>query len=224
MFGCGIYGEEYYDLENTDDHIKYYNHWYKCQTCDRHSRNNRAGIQHMNAVDHWAPTYDCETRPKEFRSWHAACQHMSSTNYWRPKETFNNENHLKMHLKSKIHRGSSLSCLFCNTSYTTATGMAHHLETESCSRVPRMNRETIHRMIREQDQNGFITVQQFEWHESECYLCHRWFRALSGLNQHLNSPVHKQKAYHCPDRRDRCIKDFIQQVHGVFQGGNLLAF
>ena len=32
----------------------------------------------------------------------------------------------------------------------------------------------------------------------ECYLCHRTFVQLLGLNQHLNSPVHAQKGYHCP--------------------------
>jgi hypothetical protein len=34
----------------------------------------------------------------------------------------------------------------------------------------------------------------------ECYLCHKGFEQLESLNQHLNSPVHKEKAYHCPGR------------------------
>ena len=41
----------------------------------------------------------------------------------------------------------------------------------------------------------------------ECYLCHREFTSLNALNQHLASPAHKQKIYHCPSRQ--CDKDFV---------------
>ena len=32
----------------------------------------------------------------------------------------------------------------------------------------------------------------------ECFICHFTFRTLAGLNQHLQSAVHKQKIYRCP--------------------------
>jgi len=79
-------------------------------------------------------------------------------------------------------------------------------------------------MISERDPNGIITLKQLTWHGSanstyqatdaawngrkwECYLCHRGFVSKVALNQHLNSPVHQQKVYHCPSRR--CMKEFV---------------
>jgi hypothetical protein len=40
----------------------------------------------------------------------------------------------------------------------------------------------------------------------ECYLCHKGFGDLRSLNQHVNSPAHKEKVYHCPGRA--CGKEF----------------
>jgi hypothetical protein len=41
----------------------------------------------------------------------------------------------------------------------------------------------------------------------ECYLCHRGFTTIRGLNQHLESPAHKQKIYHCPNRQ--CGRELV---------------
>lgn len=129
------------------------------------------------------------------------------------------------HLNSRTHRGANVPCPFCKTNYATASGLSHHLETGSCSRAPQVDRETIFRIIRERDPPGLITNKQITWQHAtssnmrfsandqawngyffECYLCHREFRALSALNQHLESPIHKQKVYHCPNRK--CGKEF----------------
>lgn len=48
---------------------------------------------------------------------------------------------------------------------TTASGLGHHLETGSCPKAPRLNRENIHRIIRERDPHGVITNKQLTWHE-----------------------------------------------------------
>jgi hypothetical protein len=37
-------------------------------------------------------------------------------------------------------------------------------------------------------------------------MCHREFGSLQALNQHVNSPAHREKVYHCPGRT--CSKDF----------------
>ncbi|WPA97988.1 uncharacterized protein RHO25_002599 [Cercospora beticola] len=67
------------------------------------------------------------------------------------------------------------------------------------------------------DTRGAITNKQLTWHEEEnaelvassaswngyayeCYLCHRDFGSLRALNQHVSSPAHKQKIYHCLSR------------------------
>lgn len=36
-----------------------------------------------------------------------------------------------------------------------------------------------------------------------------------GLNMHLNSPKHKEKVYHCPNRRGGCAKQFVS-LAGLF--------
>lgn len=81
-------------------------------------------------------------------------------------------------------------------------------------------------MVRERDPYGVITNKQIGWHEDEtvryeatsrafngsyweCYICHSEFNSSNGLNMHLNSPKHKQKVYHCPNKRGGCGKQFV---------------
>ena len=70
---------------------------------------------------------------------------------------------------------------------------------------------------------------------------------MNALNAHLNSSVHKQKVYHCPNTKSKCEKQFVtlaglfnhleseacafmrfekvqRQVRDVLQGGKLIAF
>ena len=42
----------------------------------------------------------------------------------------------------------------------------------------------------------------------ECYLCHRTFGSLDALNQHLDSPRHGDKLYHCPTGLRGCGAEF----------------
>lgn len=136
------------------------------------------------------------------------------------------------HLNSKIHRGSNIPCPFCKATYTSASGVTHHVETGSCPRAPNLNRETILGMIRERDPRGVITNKQIEWHKEEnvkysatnrafngsyweCYMCHNEFNTAKALNAHLNSPVHKQRAYHCPNAKGNCGRQFVT-LAGLF--------
>jgi hypothetical protein len=168
------------------------------------------------------------------------------------------------HLNSKIHRGTNVPCPFCKANYTTASGLTTHLETGSCPNAPKLNRETIFRMVRERDPHGIVTNKQIEWHQEEnaeysatnrafngsrweCYICHNKFMTANALNMHLNSPVHKQKVYHCPNWKGKCEKQFItlaalfhhlesescgfmrfemvqQQVGNVLQGQKLISW
>src|ERR1700744_216812 len=41
----------------------------------------------------------------------------------------------------------------------------------------------------------------------QCYICQKTFSEKNGLNNHLNSPRHKQKIYHCPNRS--CGKEVV---------------
>lgn len=79
-------------------------------------------------------------------------------------------------------------------------------------------------MVRERDPHGAITKKAITYHEEhveysatdyafngdawECYICHREFNKRGSLDQHLNSPVHQQAVYRCPNNRSRCGKEF----------------
>jgi len=131
---------------------------------------------------------------------------------------------LVKHLNSSIHRRNEISCPFCKRGFTTATGVTHHLETGSCPQARSLNRDTILTEIRRRDPNHLITKKLLTFHETsstitatsasfnhasgyyECYLCHKGFRELKSLNNHVNSPAHKEKVYHCPGRA--CGREF----------------
>lgn len=59
------------------------------------------------------------------------------------------------------------------------------------------------------------TINAFNGSYWECYLCHREFDKKHALNQHLNSPVHKQKVYRCPNAKRLCGKEFVA-LAGLF--------
>lgn len=78
-------------------------------------------------------------------------------------------------------------------------------------------------MIRRMDRNNVITkpmlmmpgydneemiATERAWNGQyyECYLCDREFNTLPALNQHVRSPAHEQKIYHCPKRS--CSREY----------------
>ncbi|KAL4877130.1 hypothetical protein BJY04DRAFT_210203 [Aspergillus karnatakaensis] len=221
---CEVCTRTFYTQRACDQHMDAVGHWtprYGCQTCSKAFYTQHAANQHMTDVGHWAPTVPCETCDAMFFSQTSANQHMEALGHYKNyckscDRFFQNENNLRMHLTSKIHRGRQMLCPFCKAAYTSASGLVHHLERGSCPKAPNMNREAIHRMIQERDPNGLITNKQIGWKDEdnisfsanhrawngsgyECYLCHRVFTQLNNLNQHLQSPKHKQAIYHCPN-------------------------
>lgn len=87
-----------------------YGHWAECETCTRLFRSQRACNQHMNQLDHWAPTFECETCTREFRSQNAANQHMNAVGHWRPRipcetcnEKFHSEEDADTHMQRLGH-------------------------------------------------------------------------------------------------------------------------
>lgn len=115
-------------------------------------------------------------------------------------------------------------CPFCKVGFTSASGVSHHLETGSCPNARGMDRDSIYRELRRRDPNGSFTQNLIGWHGEtnvqtiatdrswngqafECFLCDKEFRQLSHLNQHLSSPAHAQKYYHCP--KAGCAKEFV---------------
>lgn len=217
-----------------NQHMNDTDHWaprFECETCTREFLSQNAANQHMNALQHWTPKIPCETCGKMFHTQGAANQHMKDQAHYKNyckscDRQFQDENSLRMHLNSNVHRGHNVPCPFCRENYVSASGLTQHIETGSCSRAPNLNREAILRIIRERDPHGIITNKHIEWHKEEnvryvatdrafngfyweCYMCHREFDAVNALNAHLNSPAHKQKIYHCPNSKGKCGKQFV---------------
>ncbi|KAK3347534.1 hypothetical protein B0H65DRAFT_547357 [Neurospora tetraspora] len=181
-------------------------------------------LEHMEEEDHFG--FECRccyhfSRSKDARIKHEVEKHFFCKECDR---FFNNINSIKQHLNSRTHRGQEIKCPFCPNSYTTATGMTHHLESGSCRNAPSLNRDSIYKFVRSKDPSGLISKKLIGWEGTsqttltctdrawngrqwECYLCHKGFGTSHGLNQHLNSPAHQQNLYHCPNRSN-CRQDF----------------
>ncbi|EXU97482.1 double-stranded RNA-binding type zinc finger domain protein [Metarhizium robertsii] len=242
MYECDSCTRVFYSYRSCEQHMDALDHWaplYECETCTREFGSWHAAEQHMDALDHWAETYLCETCDSEFYSERAAKQHMQAKGHFKNyclecDRYFGNANGLRMHLNSNVHRGHNVECPFCRTGYTTASGLSHHLESGSCPKAATVNREVILSMVRKRDPQGTITNKQIEWQNEssvkityeanrlawngsawECYICHGQFSTINGLNMHLNSPHHKGKIYHCPNKKGACDKEFVS-LGGLF--------
>ncbi|KAG9188923.1 hypothetical protein G6011_07628 [Alternaria panax] len=232
-FGCDACDREFFTQRSAEQHMDDTGHWepqFECETCDKRFHTQRSVEQHMDDTGHWEPQFECETCDRRFRSESSANQHMSALDHYKQyhcrdcAKSFRNENELRMHLNSSTHRGRNVACPFCKTALTSASGLSHHLEAGSCPRARNLNHRTIFQAISQRDRGGLITNKLLTYSDSdtqniatgatwngfnyECYLCHREFRDLQRLNQHLSSPVHSEKLYHCPNRN--CTGQFVR--------------
>ncbi|KAJ8126328.1 hypothetical protein O1611_g7310 [Lasiodiplodia mahajangana] len=177
---------------------------FPCQRCPYVFTAQFAADDHMYASNHYK--YQCHcclmTQPTE----DMIKQHEAEAHYWCSKceRGFQSYNSIKMHLNSWAHRGDSIACPFCKSLFTTAAGIAHHLEMGSCPKAENLNRDEVYKLVRRLDNDGVIANKLLEWegsthyeatgrawngHYFECYLCHRLFDTLKALNQHLQSPA-----------------------------------
>ncbi|OAR04580.1 hypothetical protein LLEC1_02190 [Akanthomyces lecanii] len=174
---------------------------YECDGCGREFGSEHAMVQHKNAKGHW--TVECGRCYDRFVDQEDCQEHeYNCHNYCADCDReFQSYNNLRMSL-------------------TTATGLAHHLEMNACPNAT-TNRDIMYNYVRGKDPNGIISKKLLEWQGSatyeasertwngdgyECYLCHRDFNSLRGLNQHINSAAHQQALYHCPNRDCRDFK------------------
>ncbi|KAI0419460.1 hypothetical protein F5X98DRAFT_335181 [Xylaria grammica] len=206
--------------------------WYCC-TCGRSFGSSHALGQHKAALGHtesfsW---FGCSFCPVSGLPEGEIKQHEAEDHLWCSdcEREFYSYSEIKTHLRSRAHRGKSTPCPFCESPYTTVAGVTCHLENGCCPAAQHLNPDKLFGRIRARDSSGLITNQLIEWHGSmvhhatehtwngryyKCYLCHRQFNALDSLNQHIRSPAHPQKPYHCPNRAI-CKKQFVS-LAGLF--------
>lgn len=118
----------------------------------------------------------------------------------------------------------------CNRRFGSAAALISHLEFGACS--SKMNRNKINQLAVDLDRTNVITNPlrllrapdgyaapphpiiniatelSFNGQAYECFLCHREFKKLEGLNQHLVSPVHEAAIYRCPQQWQGCNTEF----------------
>jgi hypothetical protein len=116
-----------------------------------------------------------------------------------------------------------LSCPFCKIAFATASGVVDHLLIGACACAPALDRDTVLRMVsdphgliankiiedpKERGDQYHITPRAFNGTNWECYICHKEFNSVRSLRQHMDSPVHQQKVYPCPNVK-ACGKRFV---------------
>ncbi|KAJ3567536.1 hypothetical protein NP233_g6304 [Leucocoprinus birnbaumii] len=179
-----------------------------------------------------APTY-CYSCNRSFVNNAALNSHLafSSAHNWCfvCSRDFSSENALAQHNASPAHRGRTFQCPFCTSMFKTPSSIAMHIES-GCHRINRHQvTAAIHKLNivpqisishRIEGPQGpptrLITYsaneRAFNGHAYECYLCHRTFKSLDRLNQHLNSSTHDDLEFRCP----HCASEF-QLISGLVQ-------
>ncbi|KAK1961225.1 hypothetical protein LY78DRAFT_741036 [Colletotrichum sublineola] len=229
-FTCGTCWREFpAGWHSREQHLNATGHqapFHECDTCDRFFGSSQAVEQHMNALDHWASDasdgdaeqFECDDCSDCFSDEDDLREHEVEDHYYCDPcdRYFQSYSNIRQHLNSRVHRISTLDCPFCKKTCNTATGLVHHLEQGACPNAP-LDRDKLYQAVRQRDPKGLISKNLLGWHGSptyrateraynptarayECYLCHRHFGALNSLDSHLNSTVHKQALYHCPNR------------------------
>jgi len=184
---CRKCGKDFSDTVDLDEHIED-SHWH-CERCDTFTNSED------ELKDHYARS--------------------SAHHYCRPCERFfQNDNNLRAHLRSTLHAGGTIKCIGCTRTFPTISAMTLHLESGTCPSGA--TRQKVNETVRHYDRNNLITDRLLTYPDSNgrtdtwatgaawngyafaCYFCPREFQTLTALNQHLKSPAHEQKLYHCP--------------------------
>lgn len=230
LYECDSCTRNFRTPHARDQHMTAINHWiysYECETCDARFSSDYACDAHMDDEDHWSYPYQCETCTLAFRAEDDLDEHQQDEGHYEQlyckscDRYFQSANNKDQHMKSRVHQGSTLPCPFCQKTFTTASGVSHHIETGSCPIARQLDRAAVHRILGQRDPKGFITERLIGWHDSslsaewdpnsawngqgyDCYICHRSFSTPHGLRQHITSPVHQAPLYHCPNQGGSC--------------------
>ncbi|KAL9046034.1 MAG: hypothetical protein Q9206_007177, partial [Seirophora lacunosa] len=187
-------------------------HWLSCDSCAYIFSSQAALDEHKDEEHPPNYCYGCKRRFPNLNNLNMSL------------DTFTNGASARQHLKSSTHTGKNAKCPWCPSKFTNLTGVCLHLESGACPSG--INRQQIDQYCRQVDPDHFFTTKQIGWHPDDdsssttmplatgsaawdgscyrCYLCPNGFRSVKALNQHLASPAHRRKIYHCP----RCRREY----------------
>lgn len=120
-----------------------------------------------------------------------------------------------------------LKCPFCSRQFGQPSAIAQHVESGACKGAKAVDRHKVAAAVHALEISPTISIArrlegprvssttftmatEMAWNSRvsayECYLCHRPYKSLIGLNQHLASPAHDQNEFRCP--KATCAKEF----------------
>lgn len=198
-----------------------------CQDCDELFDNYDELEEHYEDAH-----YYCGSCSIFFNSAHGLHQHNSQSHYYCSdcRRLFHSDSNLQHHLRSTLHAGATVPCpgKKCNKMFVSGAALVLHLESGTCP--SRITREQVNRVAAKYDKQHIITnparmiaygdngggqsvttwATERAWNgvRYECFLCHREYRTLESLNQHLASPAHEEKMYRCPRGYSGCGAEF----------------
>lgn len=219
MWYCETCEQRFLYEADCFEHMDRFDHWarYPCEVCDREFLTEEEAEFHMMVKRHYTNyCFDCDRVLCDDNALRMV--RFVPSCFAIPQLT------VPQHLNSSIHREENNFCPFCDMGYSTPSGVCAHLESGSCYNAPTLNRMEVHLKIEHADPYSLITdrhvtvpgeVERPEgWTRMyrdgnyfECPLCEKLFRTAQSLIQHLNSPAHRQRLYHCPNK-DECPKKF----------------
>ncbi|KAI0758796.1 hypothetical protein C8Q74DRAFT_1209517 [Fomes fomentarius] len=201
---CRVCDELYEDWEDLYEH--YDTVHYYCDDCNQVFQSD-LGL-HEHHIQRHSDVY-C-----------ALCEHM-----------FKDNNAFRHHERSTPHQGRTVHCPMqrCKKFFVSRAALVQHLESGACPSS--ITRDEVNRIVSSLDEGGIITscarpiggpssesssavietwATERAWNGKhyECYVCHRTFASLPALNQHLSSPAHTEKLYHCPTVLKGCEAEF----------------
>jgi len=225
------------------DHVR---DWEICKFCDEDLRWTDDPLEHYEDVHHTCHlcVRHAFKTPTSLHQHFDACHH-----YCKPCErVFQSEQNLDAHLRSRIHQPANYKCpmVGCQQRFISAAAVVLHMESGTCTSG--ISRALIDRYIVQHDVRNVITnpsrlitagqggerqlqptpqyiATQRSWNGSgyECYFCHKEFRYLAQLNQHLASPKHSQpeeKIYRCPNRNCGAQKSTLSGLCQHIESGS----
>lgn len=154
----------------------------ECETCDREFGSQQAAIQHMDALNHWAPRFECDTCDREFFTQRSADQHMDATRHWEPQfecetcdKRFCSQLSANQHMSALNHYERHY-CYDCAKTFQSENALRMHLNSST------------HR-----------------GKNAACPFCKTAFTSASGLSHHLETSS-------CPRAKSLNYKTIFQAI------------
>ncbi|KAN0132139.1 hypothetical protein V8E53_010058 [Lactarius tabidus] len=217
--------------ERREHYIQSPNHHY-CRACDEHFNSETSKKLHLFSQHWYCGVHEVGFQYERHLQEHykQSPDHHYCTFCCKCNRAFQSQNNLQQHLNSKLHKPSNIMCpgRGCNMSFISVAALTLHFESGTCPSG--MTREELDRRVVRADRNNYITnpdrlisgpggyeapsttlwATERSWNGEvsayECFVCHSMFTTLAGLNQHLKSPVHREKIYRCP--KQDCLIEF----------------